>query len=175
MVRMVDHEQVVTQADFGEMVGISQQAVSHLVRIGALPATASCGEMLRAYCHRLREVAAGRGADGDLDLAQERAALARAQREGIEMKNAVARKQYAPVTLLAMTLATASQAVAERLEQLPGLLRRSCPDLPEAARTQLMTVIASARNEWVTRTVQLVGERLAEEEAAGDDVVDIDS
>jgi hypothetical protein len=48
--------------------------------------------MLLAYCARLREMAAGRQSDaGGLDLIQERAALAREQRIGHEIKNAVSR------------------------------------------------------------------------------------
>jgi hypothetical protein len=92
---------------------------------------------------------------------QERAALAREQRLGHEIKNEVARKTYGPITLLAETLALASQAVVERFEQLPGALKKNCPDLPEAARVQVMTAIAAARNEWEARTQALVTEQLA--------------
>lgn len=159
-----------TQAAFGEMVGVSQQAVSEFIKGAALGPGVSGGQMLQAYCERLREMAAGRlGSElGGLDLVQERAALAREQRMGHEIKNAVARKTYAPIALLAETLATASQAVVERFEQLPSALKRVCPDLPEQARDQVMSAIAAARNEWVARTLQLV----AEDVAALDDVVD---
>lgn len=157
-----------TQAAFGELVGMSQQAVSEFIKVAALGPGVSGAEMLLAYCERLREVAAGRGyADaGGLDLAQERAALAREQRLGHEIKNAVARKTYAPIALLAETLATASQAVVERFEQLPAALKRSCPDLPEQARDQVMSAIAAARNEWFARTVQLVTEQISVDEFA---------
>jgi phage terminase Nu1 subunit (DNA packaging protein) len=56
-------------------------------------------EIRVAYIRRLREQAAGRAAVGDLDLAGERAALAKAQRERIEMQNAVTRGELAPVVL----------------------------------------------------------------------------
>lgn len=152
-----------TQAAFGEMVGVSQQAVSDFLKAAALGPGVTGGQMLQAYCERLREVAAGRGSmevDG-LDLVQERAALAREQRLGYEIKNEVARKTYGPITLLAETLALASQAVVERFDQLPSALKKSCPDLPEAARDQVMAAIAAARNEWVERTRVLVVEQIS--------------
>jgi phage terminase Nu1 subunit (DNA packaging protein) len=146
----------VKQSEFAAAVGISQPAVSDLVRGGVLPEGGCADEWLLAYCHRLREQAAGRYTEGPLDLAQERAALARAQRESVELKNGVLRGEYAAVSLLAEVLATASQAVAERFEHLPGQLRKACPDLPPAAIDRAMATIAAARNEWVRQTVALV-------------------
>jgi len=170
---MVDLSKTITQAAFGDLVGVSQQAVSEFYKVACLGPGVPAGDVLIAYCERLREMAAGRlGEGGGLDLVQERAALAREQRLGHEIKNEVARKTYGPITLLAETLALASQAVVERFEQLPSALKKSCPDLPEAARDQVMAVIASARNEWVSRTRQLVAEQLAE--TLADDELDGD-
>lgn len=161
-------DQPCRQADFGELVGVSQPAVSDMVSRGVLENGAPLRQWLLSYCGRLREQAAGRlGSEtGGLDLAQERAALARAQRAGIELKNAVLRGDYAAVELLSEVLATASQAVAERFDHLPGQLRKACPDLPPAAVDQVMTAIAAARNEWVRTTVALVA---ADLDKAGDD------
>jgi phage terminase Nu1 subunit (DNA packaging protein) len=146
----------VKQSEFAAAVGISQPAVSDLVRGGVLAEGGCADEWLLAYCHRLREQAAGRYSDGPLDLAQERAALARAQRESVELKNSVLRGEYAAVSMLAEVLATASQAVAERFEHLPGQLRKACPELPAQAIDRAMATIASARNEWVRQTAALV-------------------
>lgn len=159
----------VTQSEFGAAVGISQQAVSALLADGLLPRDGTFGDWLAAYCDRLREQAAGRmgGEIGGLDLVQERAALAREQREGQAIKNAVARKEYAPVGLLADVLGQAASAVVGRFDQLEGTMRKACPDLPDEAKTAVLQVIASARNEWIRSTVRLVDEsidRLAETE-----------
>lgn len=152
-----------TQAEFGELVGISQQAVSSLVQAGVLVAGRPWGEWLLAYCERLREQAAGRmGAEEGLDLVQERAALARSQRIAQDLKNAVARGEYAPIGLLTDVLALASSAVVDRFDQLDGALRKACPDLPEQARVAVQSVLATARNEWIKSTAQLVDERLAQ-------------
>lgn len=95
-----------------------------------------------------------------LDLAQERAQLAKAQREAVEIKNAVLRGTYAPITLLAQVLAGASAAVADHLDALPGQLRKTCPGLTPAAIERVQQTVALARNEWVRQTHELVAARV---------------
>lgn len=138
------------------MTGRSEGRISQLVADGTLKPGGTAGEWLKAMIDRLSSGAAGRGSDGPLDLVQERAALARAQREGVEIKNATLRGQYADVAMLAEVLGTASQAVAERFEHLPGWVRKACPDLPPEAIDAVMKIIATARNEWVAATAELV-------------------
>ena len=160
-----------TQAEFGDLVGISQQAVSALVQAGVLEPGAPWRVWLRAYCERLREQAAGRmGAEEGLDLVQERAALARSQRIAQDLKNAVSRGEYAPIGLLTDVLALAASSVVDRFDQLDGAVRKACPELPEQARAAVQGVIASARNEWIKATAQLVDERLAQMDEQGDEL-----
>ena len=141
------------------VVGVSQQAISAMMGEGKLPPDGTLGHLLAAYCQRLRDQAAGRlGESMGLDLVQERAALAREQREGQAIKNAVARKEYAPVGLLADVLGQAASAVVGRFDQLEGTLRKACPNLPDEAKTAVLQVIASARNEWIRSPVKLVSE-----------------
>jgi hypothetical protein len=144
-----------TQAGLGELVGVTQQAISAM---GVPPGTLR--QMLLAYCGHLREEAAGRATGDSMSLARERAALAREQRYGLEIKNATLRGEYAAVALLSEVLATASQAVAERFDHLPGLLKKACPSLSDADREHVVGVIASARNEWVRATAALVTSRV---------------
>ena len=161
MSRMIDLDQQATQAAFGALVGIAQPSVSTLMTEGKLPATGTLGELLLAYCARLRDQAAGRmGENTTLDLVQERAALAREQREGQAIKNAVARREYAPIGLLADVLGMAASAVVDRFDQLEGQLRKACPDLPDEAKVTLQMVIASARNEWIRSTERAVFDRI---------------
>ena len=59
----------------------------------------------------------------------------------------------------------ASSAVVDRFDHLEGMLAKSCPDLPEEAKTAVLTVIADARNEWIRSTARLV-------DAAVDEMLD---
>ena len=110
-----------------------------------------------------------------LDLVQERAALAREQRIGQAIKNGVARKEFGPVGLLADVLGTASSAVVDRFDHLEGVLAKSCPDLPEEAKTAVLTVIADARNEWIKSTARLVDSAVDQMLAESDDADDAEA
>lgn len=150
-----------TQTALAELVGVTQPTISNLMSDGKIPATGTLGELLQAYCQRLRAQASGRiGETPGLDLVQERAALAREQREGQAIKNAVARKEFAPIGLLADVLGMASSAVVDRFDQLEGALRKACPDLPDDAKTTVQQVIATARNEWIRSTEKSVFDRI---------------
>lgn len=154
-------ERAPKQADIAEHLDLSDRSVREfLTAAGMDHREASLAEIRVAYIRHLREIAAGRAAVGDIDLATERAWLARAQREGQEIKNAVSLGTYAPIELLSDVLANAAQAVVDRLEQIPADLRRVCPDLPQAARDAVMAEIASARNEMVRKTATLVADAL---------------
>lgn len=160
--RMIDLSIPGTQTALAELVGVTQPTISNLQADGKIPSAGTLGELLLAYCERLRAQAAGRLGDevGGLDLVQERAALAREQREGQAIKNAVARKEFAPIGLLADVLGMASSAVVDRFDQLEGALRKACPDLPDEAKTVLQQVIANARNEWIKSTETTIFDNL---------------
>jgi phage terminase Nu1 subunit (DNA packaging protein) len=144
----------VTQAEFGELVGISQQAVSELMAKKVLQMGATARVWLLAYCANLRDVASGRDPDGALVL--ERTRLAREQADEKAIGNAIKRREFAPIGLLADVLATASAAVVDRFDALPADLRKACPDLPAEARDAIGRTIANARNEWIRATADLV-------------------
>lgn len=88
-----------TQREVAEHLGVSQPTVAKLVAAGVFQPTGARGGLdldacRKAYLGRLREEAAGRaahgGADGEeeeLDLVAERARLAAAQADRIEMEN----------------------------------------------------------------------------------------
>ena len=167
----------ISQAEFAQMVGVSEASISKRVSDGVLTRGECAHAWLIAYCEHLRDQAAGRlGETLGLDLVQERAGLARAQREAQEIKNALARGEYAPNGILADVLALASSAIVDRLDQLEGQLRKACPDLPEEARMVILRVIADARNEWIRSTSKLVADsldRMVQSEADEADALDI--
>lgn len=121
---MIDLSANITQETFGLLVGISQQAVSELLARGVIKHGAAAGEWLKDYCSHIREVAAGRAAAGDLDLAGERARLAKEQADKIAMQNEVSRRELAPVTLIEEVLAKVGRQIAGVLESIPVQLKR---------------------------------------------------
>lgn len=146
----------VKQADLAVLVGISQPAVSQLMTEGKIPSSGALGAVVRAYCHRLREQAAARMGGGALDLVQERAALAREQRIGQAMKNAIARGEFAQTAVLKTILDLAASTVADQIEQAALQIDAACPDLPADARAVIDRVLAGAALEWLRSTSELV-------------------
>lgn len=132
-----------TQAEFGDLVGMSQQNVSALTARGVLVPGDSVAVWLLAYCGSLRDAAAGR--DADSPLATERARLASAQAERVEMANLVMRKQMAPASLLEEVLAAIARQIATRLNAIVPRLRVRCPNLPVEALRLIEEEIVNAR------------------------------
>lgn len=138
---------MLTQKKISEHLDLSQQAVSELMAgLGIDSKTASLDDIRVAYIRRLREQAAGRAAAGDLDLAGERAALAKAQRERIEMQNAVTRGELAPVVLIEEVLTKAASKTAGILDAIPGMVRRRVPQLTADDIDLIAGEVAKARN-----------------------------
>lgn len=143
---VIDLDAPSTQISFGELVGISQPAVSNLVYREILRDGAPLREWLLAYTDHLREMAAGRGGEGSLVLATERARLAREQADKVAMQNAVTRGELAPAYLLEEVLAKAGARAGRILETIPGLLRRRLPGLTADDIAAVTVVVAKARN-----------------------------
>lgn len=118
--------------DVANHLGVSVKYVQDLLQKGILERQPRNGYNLdacrEAYIANLREVAAGRAANGSLDLGEERARLAKEQADAKEMENDILRgdlvyiadvadmaeKQFAKVRskLLSVPTKTAPEAVA---------------------------------------------------------------
>lgn len=164
---------VLTQAELAELVGVTQPAISGIEDRGIAARDMTGAEWLRAYCSHLREQAAGRAGNGDLDLATERAALARAQREKIEMQNAVTRRELAPAHLLEEILASAGARMGAIFDAIPGAIRRRNQKLTAADIEVIAAEIARARNIAASMTLDELIDTAALE-AAADDSADLD-
>lgn len=162
--------QQVSQASFGELVGISQQAVSDLLSRGVIANGQSAAQWLLAYCGNLREVAAGRQAGEGYDLATERARLAREQADKIAMQNAQTRRELAPAYLIEEVLAKAGAKVAGILEAIPGQVKRRLPSLPATEIEAIQSEIAKARN--VAASISLDDLVATEDEIEDAEIVD---
>lgn len=147
------------------MVGISQPAVSDLLGRAVLTDGASGGEWLKQYCRHLREIAAGRATNGDLDLATERARLAKEQADKISMQNAERRGELAPVAAMEMVLASVGAKVGKILDTIPGLVRRRVPGIGSDVVEAITADIAKCRNMAAAMTLASLD---ADDEAEAD-------
>lgn len=150
------------QDAFGELVGISQQAVSDLLARGILSPDRPARVWLREYCSHLRETAAGRLAEGGLELATERALLAREQRIRIALENAQTRKELAPVSLMAEVLAKAGSRMGGIFDGIVPKLRRRNANLTAAELDLVAAEIAKARNYVASMSLADLDEPLDE-------------
>jgi phage terminase Nu1 subunit (DNA packaging protein) len=85
-------------------------------------------------------------ASGDLDLATERARLAREQADKIAMQNAQTRRELAPVVLIEEVLTKAASKTAGILDAIPGMIRRRVPILTADDIGLIAGEVAKARN-----------------------------
>jgi phage terminase Nu1 subunit (DNA packaging protein) len=146
---MIDLDKKTTQARFGQLVGITQPAVSGLLMRGVMVAGDTLGNWLLSYCGHIRDVAAGRHSGEDdrkLDPAEEKARLYAAQADKIEMENAVARGELAPVSVLEDVLTRAGTKVSAAMDAIPTALKRRLPNLTDADLTVVRRELAKARN-----------------------------
>ena len=127
------------QIEFGVLVGISQQAVSDLITRRVLSEDGTAGQWLREYCGHLREQAAGRNADGGMNLATERARLSRAQAEIAEMNLAERRGSLVPIAELEPRLKSAIIAAREYMLGQPPRLAVLLDGLDRHGREDLLT------------------------------------
>lgn len=136
-----------TQAEIAEHLDISDRRVRELaVEWGIDSREISLSAWRIRYLRHLREQAAGRAAAGDLDLAVERARLAKEQADRIAMQNAVTRKELAPAHLIEEVLARAGARAAKLLDTIPGELRRRAASLTADDLSTVAGVIVKARN-----------------------------
>jgi len=147
-----------TQHDFALLVGVSDKTVSLLVKRGVIQSGDSVRNWLRAYCSHLREQAAGRATLGELDLATERAALAKAQRERVEMQNEITRREYAPIDELEQGLTDVLAMVGSRLDSVVGRLKKRSDALTADELDVVAGVLAEVRNEIADTRIDWFGE-----------------
>ena len=135
------------QKEIAEHIDLSQPAVSGLMdRLGIDWKTSTIDEIRVAYIRHLREQAAGRAASGALDLATERARLAKEQADKVAMQNAVTRGDLAPVVMIEEVLTKTAARLAGIFDAIPGLVRRRVPSLRAEEIDLIAAEIARVRN-----------------------------
>lgn len=153
---MIDLDAPILQADFAQLVGISQPAVSDLLTRNILKAGDPARAWLLAYTKQLREQAAGRGADGE--LAANRAALTRTNNDMAQIKLKKMRGEFAPVLVIAQVLAHVGNQIASKLEPLPARIKMVCPQLTPEDLKAVENVITEARNLAASASLETLEE-----------------
>lgn len=132
----------VTQTEFADWIGVTQQAVSDMITRGVLQPSHSLKDWNRAYCNHMRGVAAGRGSDAE--LAKERAELTRINAQRAMIKLEIEQGETAPVAAIEQVLASVGRGIAGHLEPLPGAIHKLCPGLTPEALALVQRAVSSA-------------------------------
>ena len=146
-----------SQVEFAGIVNISTQAVQKLKARGIIDTNRTLLEMLHMYCAHLRKRAEAAGPDaglatrkdaepGELDLTEERAKLARAQTEKIDMELAVRRAELIPAGDVTAALSSVAAQAAAILDSIPVKLKRESPHLSASDIEIVKRELARARN-----------------------------
>ena len=138
---MINTKEKMTQAQFGKLVGITQQAVSEKVKAKIIDLDKPASDCLLKYCDHIREQAAGRS----LDLTAERARLSAEQADRVALKNAVSRKEFSPRSVIVKTMANVSRQIVGILEAIPVKLKREAKLKPNQLKIVEREII-KARN-----------------------------
>lgn len=112
-----------TVSEVAKHIGVSSKYVNDLINDGVIERQGRgqydldvCRE---AYIAKLREVAAGRAANGELDLGEERARLAKEQADAKEMENAVERGELVYIKDVSSTIEKQLSKVKTKLLGIP--------------------------------------------------------
>ncbi|HXF75902.1 MAG TPA: hypothetical protein VNN13_07395 [Methylomirabilota bacterium] len=119
-----------TQSDFARLVGLDQSVISRAVSNGICNPATGWKRALRQFVAHRSSTAAGRQSENGLDLCEERAALARAQREKIEFDLRKARDEFIPKQLVINILSASHAMARNRILGWPARLRSMLPELP---------------------------------------------
>jgi phage terminase Nu1 subunit (DNA packaging protein) len=148
-----EHEQpdrvTTQQSEIARHLDLSPRRVRELVRDGVLPQGVDLDTARCAYLRHLREQAAGRrgnAAGSSLDLTAERAALARAQRQRVEMENAARAGRLLEAADVSREFANIIKIVVAGLETLPDVLDRDT-SIGHAAVVRVREVVDRLREE----------------------------
>ena len=123
-------DEPVRAAVLAEMLGISERAIRSLAERGIVQRTPDSlypfAESIRAYCHHLREAAAGRGGQGaGSKLTAEREREVRERADHLALRNAQARGEMLPAVDVERRWSIIIRVVRSRMLSVPSRVRQS--------------------------------------------------
>ena len=134
-------------------LGVSTKTVQDLLANKVIEKQArgeyDLNQCLKAYISRLREMAASRAGNGDLNLTDERARLAKEQADAKEMENAIARGELVYIEDVAKRVEQSLAKVRTRLLAIPTKVapEAAAADDPKEVQTLIERQIVEALNE----------------------------
>ena len=135
-----------TSDTFAKAVGLNPRTVRRLVADGQLPRGGTLGQWIGIYSQRLRDEAEARM--GGSDLPGERARLARAQAERIEMQNSGLRADLAPAETLDAARRQILDKLADTLATIPAQIEQAAPHMADelaTVRAEIKRVVEMAQ------------------------------
>ena len=143
---MISLDTPCTQKDFSDLIGVSEPAVSGMVKRGLLIPGETAATWLMAYCNHLREQAAGRSAD----LTAERAGLAKEQKQRVKIAKLRELGEWAPIDNLTLVLARVTAQMASQFDHIAVKIKRAYPDLTAEQLGIIRAELDAARNLLVS-------------------------
>ena len=168
---MVNLLQQSTQSEFGDLVGISQQAVSDLMDRKVITQGVSLGVWIVEYCEHMRKIASGRMENGDADVARQRARLAKELADRLAMENADRRLEVAPVEAMNDVLAKVSARVCEILDSIPELVRGRIPSSNDDVLESVRVEIDKCRNMAASMSLSMLDDQEEDSDEDGGEVI----
>mgnify|MGYP000051795248 CR=1 FL=1 len=153
-----DHSKACSQKDFSIIQGVSEKTISLLISKGVLYVGQSLGDWILRYSSHLREQAAGRATNGELDLATERAGLAMQQKLRIEMQNAITRREYAPIQAMEIGLSDLMVKLAAKFDTIIGKVKVRSDKLTADDLEVIGSVLAEVRNNVADMDIDWFGD-----------------
>lgn len=118
-----------TQEQFAQLVNISQQQVSKLIRKGTLSRGANVGQWLGEYLENLRGQAAQWQSADSIDRVREAALLDRSKRELLNLQIGEKKSRLLPLAAIVEVLRFHNTTVRTKLLALPHAYRNKVPEL----------------------------------------------
>ena len=120
---MLELERPITRPELAELLGITTRRVHQLIQAGTIPRDGTGLEQVHAYLRNLE----GWARPNPLD--RERARLARAQTERIEMRLALEREDLIDADELRDAMRSVARQAVAILDAIPARCKRACPSL----------------------------------------------
>lgn len=146
-----------SQRELAEHLDMSERNLRDVLgAIGLDHRSSSRDEIRIGYIRHLREQAAGRGTGNGLNLAEERAGLAREQKYLAQLRKQQVLGEWAPIDNLTLALSRVTAQMASAMETIPVQLKRQFPAMTAEQLDLVREELARGRNLLVSVGVETV-------------------